>query len=161
MDKMVKWVLIAGGVYLLYRYWQSTQVQQIQEGVLPAATGATLPAVVPATIVPSMDTTTLPVTVASHITGQELGTYARTYEGEAWDGLLNSDQWSYYLGSKNGAPVAATADLFPAGNRDYRMNADEYVQRRLDAGGFSGLGSLPQVARLAQAFGTLANGWTV
>ena len=67
----------------------------------------------------------------------------------------------YYLGQWYGVPVAPTTDLFPAGNRDFRMNADEYVQRRQEAGGFSGLGSLPQIARLAAAFGGGMSGWTM
>lgn len=157
-NKWVKYILIAGGIYLLYRYWQSTQAPPIvatppSPGTQPAITDGTT------TVKPAVELTT--PAPGSVVTGQQLGTYARGFLGNSWDGLLTSDEWSYYLGQWYGQPVAPTADLFPAGNREYRMNADEYVRRRQEAGGFNGLGSLPQVARLAAAFGGGVSGWTM
>ena len=49
--------------------------------------------------------------------------------------LYNADQWNWMRAAGGGGPT--TADLFPPGDRNYRMTVSEYLSRR----GTAGLGS--------------------
>ena len=126
MDKntIIKWVLIAGAAYLVYRYLQSAGY--LGASTTTAAATATTPATIAAATTAAAATTTVKPTAA------EIAASIQAVPGFYYDGggsTQNAYQWNYWWmrSSLTNHRDAAPAEL--GVDPGLQMTADEYAQR--------------------------------
>lgn len=129
MNESIKYALLAGGAYLLYKHF------------VPAATAAVVPVTMPANYVPVK---TGDITIAKTNTVMSVDQMNQLV---ALNGSrdANADIWNYYYAQLTGRPQ--TTDLFdPSLPRDTPMPVEQYFSARVMHGlsGYSGHAGYPQ-----------------
>lgn len=141
MSDLIKWGLLAGGVYLLWNTLSSATTAAASTatpGTTPVTpTGTPVTTVIKPTPVTPVSPSVPPAIAASCALAQQVLAAAGGINAK-----LNADTWNYYWSQASGVPQ--TADLFPVGNRDALLSFDQYLVARTAAGiGVSGDCSFP------------------
>jgi len=142
-NEMMKWLLIAGAVYLVYRYMQAQNA-----AAAPAGTPAALPAATTEVLAASETMDNKPADFVE-LTRDQLHQYAASRMPPTWDGRLNASQWNWMTSQLSGKDQQAT---LPVG--DETITAAEYLALRKGAG----------ISGLMQAFGgyqPMASNWAM
>ncbi len=171
MDKnqIIKWVLIAGAAYLVYRYLQNLQTQkaiasgeqttqptpQPGAGVAPANTVAapSPSAPSPSSAVEIRRQDFVPV---GDLSADKLYDYAKGRMEANWDGTLTISQWNWMVSQMTGTDQQT--DLSFGVDVPGPVTVGNYLSRRVQAG----ISGMDRIARLEQAFGSyqpMASGW--
>ncbi len=132
-DDLMKWLLIAGAAYLVYRFLQA----QAQAKAKAAEVGETPPAkeLPPADKVPDK-----PAGFAE-VKRDALIAFAKGRMGEGWEGLLTISQWNWMVSQMT--KVEQQTDLSFGEDVTNPVSVDDYLARRARAG----------ISGLEQAFG--------
>ena len=135
-----KYVLIAGAVYLVYKYLS-------QSGLFAGFTGEQ-PAVVPAQPAAEIKQIAAPASQQASVTTQSLLAFVKPTRPPDWDGKATISEWNWYV-SKMTNTIQQTDLSFGESVPD-PVTVDDYMARRVKAG-ISGLGEARlDFSRLAQ-----------
>ena len=124
MNSALKWGLIAGGVYLLFR----DQINFLLTGTTADATPATTTSTTPATPAAT------PEASASLATVKEKMRQAAATDVFFANGLGTWDHWNYYYSQFRGVDAPGPAD----GDHDRKISLDEFIAP-ITSQGLSGL----------------------
>lgn len=165
MDKnqIIKWVLIAGAAYLVYRYLQTQGILGGQPKQLPAGDTQPGTSVAPGTTVAASTTgqATPPgaievrrqdIVPLTDLSSDKLYDYAKGRMEADWDGKLTISQWNWMVSQMT--HTDQQTDLSFGADVPQPVTVGDYLSRRVQ-GGISGMD------RLEQAFGAYvpASGW--
>lgn len=144
MGGILPLLIAAGGVYLIIKNTKLPAPVGVAPGdgaAPPVGTtlpnpAPTLPAPAPPVSTPNQPTAATapaPVNDLEAIARRAAAGNAEAVAQAVQLGILyNSDQWNWMRAAGGGGQT--TADLFPPGDRNYRMNVNEYLSRRNAAG---------------------------
>jgi len=159
----LKWILIAGALYLVYRWYQAQQAQQsVASGTAPEAGEQPAAGQAPSTstslAIPERRQDFVPL---ADLSANKLHDYARSRMGAGWDGTLNLSEWNWMVSQMTGTDQQTDLSF---GSDPGQITAADYLSRRVQAG-ISGLGLVAgNVDALARAFGTYrppVSGWSM
>ena len=157
---VLKWILIAGALYLVYRWYQAQQAQQAQQAVASgtAPEAGQAPSTSTSLAIPERRQDFVPLV---DLSANKLHDYARSRMGAGWDGTLNLSEWNWMVSQMTGTDQQTDLSF---GSDPGRITAADYLSRRVQAG-ISGLGLVAgNVDALARAFGTYrppVSGWSM
>jgi hypothetical protein len=159
-EDILKWVLIAGAAYLVYRYLSQSGLFSglTAQPALPAASSAAVtttaePVAQPVAALPAPSASTQKVAITAQALLAFAGTQSWPNKPVNWDGKLTISQWNYMVSQMTG--VDQQTDLSFGLSVPDPVTVDDYMARRVKAG-ISGLGAL----RLAELLPPV-NAWSM
>lgn len=138
MKDALKWVLILGGGYLAWNWYENYTAASTASAGATGSPGvgpgpATTPASSSTPSTPASPTTPVAPGIPGNVTAppnapfSALATKVLTAAGGAAK-QLTADQWNYYWSQVSG--VKQSTDLFPAGNRGALLSFAQYIAAR-------------------------------
>jgi hypothetical protein len=136
-EDIIKYALIAGAVFLVYRYLS-------QSGLFTGFTEPALPPAQPAVEVKQIEA---PASQKASVTTQSLLAFVKPTRPPDWDGKATISEWNWYVSKMTG--TIQQTDLSFGESVPDPVTVDDYLARRVKAGisgvnrlDFSGLAAL-------------------